>query len=55
MFPDIDRSPGTSNGDHDCGGRFASSSVVGSEPSELTSEGQSTGSVESGELSRDFH
>jgi len=32
-FPEIVRSPGASNGDHACGGRFASSSVVGSEPS----------------------
>jgi len=47
-FSDIVRSPGTSNGDHDCGGGFSSSSVVGSKPSGLTGEGQS--SVESGEL-----
>ena len=47
-FPDIVRAPGTSNGDHVCGGRFSSSCVVGSKPSGLTGEGQS--SVESGEL-----
>jgi len=47
-FSDIVRSPGTSNGDHDCEGRLASSRVVGSKPSGLTGEGQS--SVESGEL-----
>jgi len=52
-FPDIVRSPGASNGDHDCGGRFASSSVVGSDPSGLTGEGQS--SVESGKLRSYFH
>ena len=44
-FPDIVRGPGTSNGDHNCGGRFSSSSVVGSKPSGLAGEGQS--SVES--------
>jgi len=49
-FPDIVRGPGASNADHDCGGRFSSSSVVGSKPSGLTSEGQSN--VESGELRR---
>ena len=46
--PNIVRSPGTSNGGHDCGGGFSSSCVVCSEPSGLTGEGQS--SVERGEL-----
>jgi len=52
-FPDIVRGPGTSNGDHDCGGGFSSSSVVGSQPSGLSGEGQS--SVESGELRSYFY
>jgi len=52
-FPNIVRSPGTSNGDHDCGGGFSSSCVVGSEPSGLTGEGQT--SVESGELCSYFY
>ena len=47
-FTDIVRRPGTSNCDHDCGGGFSSSSVVGSKPPGLTGEGQP--SVESGEL-----
>jgi len=52
-FPDIVRGPGTCNGDHDCGGGFSSSSVVGSKPSGLTGEGHS--SVESGELCSYFY
>jgi len=52
-FPDIVRGPGTRNGDHDRGGGFSSSSVVGSKPPGLTGEGQS--SVESGELCSNFY
>jgi len=52
-FPDIVRGPGASNGDHNCGGGFSSSSVVSSKPSGLTGEGQS--SVESGELRSYFY
>jgi len=52
-FPDIVRGPGTSNGDHDCGGGFSSSRVVGGKPPGLTGEGQS--SVESAELRSYFY
>jgi len=52
-FRELVRRPGTSNGDHDCGGGFSSSCIVGSEPSGLTGEGQS--SVESGVLCSNFH
>jgi len=52
-FPDIVRSPGTSNGDNDCEGGFCSSSVIGSKPSGLSGEGQS--SVEGGELCSYLH
>jgi len=53
VFPDVVRDPGTGNGDHNCGGGFSSSSVVGSEPPGLTGEGQS--SVEGGELRSYFY
>jgi len=52
-FPDIVRGPGTRNGDHDGGAGFSSPSVVGSKPSGLTGEGQS--SVESRELCSYFY